>query len=340
MRFHSYMLSLAVAALASGGFPAAAFAATGAEARAEVQRAREGADGLRTQQHQLRTELNEVAGRIEELKAQQRGRLLPGGELPALLRRSQELSGSLTAVEASLARAEAEVQQRSAALVDALDGEVEAARASLDSSSREARRGLMEKIRALRRERDQLRSQLPAGRLPQVKGQDSDDPVDLLEQADTLRDTQDKVAARLKALDRRIAELKREQELDRRMGEFLDEEHAFDERDRRFGGARETGGQVELQSFPGPEGVPRGAPGTADGQTGTTAFGDRDGSGALRGTARDARGQPQMGLGSSLPPGGDDELSALTKQRQELEAMSKELGVRAGDLERRARELK
>src|SRR5258706_516234 len=82
---------------------------------------------------------------------------------------------------------------------------------------------LLARMRALRKERDQVRAQLPAARLPQVKAEASDDPADLLEQADALRDTQDKVASRLKALERRIVEVKRERELDRRMGEFLGE---------------------------------------------------------------------------------------------------------------------
>src|SRR5512140_3612782 len=115
MRSTSYIVALAV--LASSG---AALALPAAEARAQAQRARDGAQALRQQQSQLRSELDEVAGRIQELKAQQRGRLLPGGELSQLLRRSQELSGSLTDVESGLARAEVDVQQKTGALVDAL----------------------------------------------------------------------------------------------------------------------------------------------------------------------------------------------------------------------------
>lgn len=322
MRSGSYILACVLLAFSAG-----AFAATAADARVQVQRAREGSQGLRFQQSQLRSELNEVAGRIEELKAQQRGRLLPGSELSGLLRRSQELSGSLTAVEAALARADAEVQQRSAALADALDGELEAARTSFDRVPRGERRALLDRMRALQRERDQLRSQLPASRFPRMKPQDSDNPTDLLEQADALRDTQDKVAARLKALDRRIAELKRERELDRRMGEFLGDEQAFDERDRRLVGSGST-----VPPPPDPRGpVVFSAQSAPDGP-------DTSGTSTRAGSARD--GQPEVRIGSGLAPGSDEDLAALARQRRELEAMSKELGARAGELERRARELK
>src|SRR5262245_45940985 len=316
MRSASYIVAIALFA-ASG----AARALPAAEARQQAQRARDGAQTLRQQQSHLRTELNEVASRIQELKASQRGQLIPGGELASLLRRSQELSGSLTEVESSLARAEGEVAQASGALVDALDEELELLRDAFDRAGRDARRDLLERMRALRRERDQIRAQLPAGQLPSVKGVPSDDPTDLLEQADALRDTQDKVAARLKPVERRIAQLKRERELDRRMGEFLGEEQAFDERDRRFGGSPATRDNPQF--------------GAATIEKIETASPT---GGALRAPSRD--GQPQVGIGSGPALGGDDELSSLLKQQQEMEAMSKELGQRAGELERRARELR
>ena len=329
MRFFSYILASFLLA------PGSAVAAGAAEARLEVQRAREAAQGSRWQQAQLRGELNEVAGRIQELKAQQRGRLLPGGELSEQLRRSQELSSALTEVEAALARAEGEVQQRSGALVDALDGELDSVRAAFDGAGREERRALLGRMRALRLERDQARAQLPEARLPQVKGEDSDDPADLLEQADALRDTQDKVAVRLKALGRRIAELERERELDRRMGEFLGDEQAFDERDRRLVGNGVAGLQADAREPMGPLGPvtisTASLPETKD-------PGSPPGGAARGGPARD--GQPQVGMGATLPEGGDEDLAAVLKQRQELEALSRDLGARAGELERRARELK
>jgi len=319
MRSVSHIVALAF--LACSG---AALALPAAEARAQVQKAGDAAQALQQQQSRLKSELNEVAGRIQELKAQQRGRLIPGGELPELLRRSQELSGSLTEVEANLSRAEGEVVQKRGALAEALDGEMDAARAAFDQAGRDERRSLLERMRALRKERDQVRAQLPAAGLPQVKAEASDDPADLLEQADALRDTQDKVAARLKALEKRIAEVKRERELDRRMGEFLGEEQAFDERDRRLATSPAAGDGRDAR-LPNAE---RTEP--VFGATGPTAQ-----SFQPRSPAKD--GQPQVGVGGAAGPGDGDDLDALLRQQKELEAMSKELGARAGELERRAR---
>lgn len=327
MRSVSYIAVLAF--LATSG---AALALPAAEARAQVQKAKDAAEALKQQQTQLKSELNEVAGRIQELKAQQRGRLIPGGELSGLLRRSQELSGALTEVEANLSRAEGEVLQGRGALAEALDGEMDAARAAFDRAGRDDRQALLERMRALRKERDQVRAQLPAARLPQVKAEASDDPADLLEQADALRDTQDKVAARLKALEKRISEVKRERDLDRRMGEFMGDEQAFDERDRRLatsptggaGAARDTRLPSTEQSEP--------VFSTAKLDNQTYPGGPR--------SAVTKDGQPQVGVGGASGPAGDDELSALLRQQKELEAMSRELGARAGELEQRARDLK
>jgi hypothetical protein len=323
MRSTSYIVALAF--LACSG---AALALPAAEARAQVQKARDGAQALRDQQTRLRSELNEVAGRIQELKAQQRGRLIPGGELSGLLRRSQELSGTLTDVEANLSRAQGEVLERRGALAEALDAEMDAARAQFDRAGRDERRTLLERMRALRKERDQVRAQLPAARLPQVKAEASDDPADLLEQADALRDTQDKVAARLRALEKRISEVKRERELDRRMGEFLGEEQAFDERDRRLATSPDMADGVHDARLPSNE---RTEPVFNVG----SILQNHPGASFRSPAVKD--GQPQVGVGAGSIPAGDDDLSALLRQQKELEAMSKELGARADELERRAR---
>ena len=323
MRSVSHIVALAFLALSG-----AADALPAAEVRAQVQRARDGAQALRHQQGRLRGELSEVAGRIQELKAQKRGQLIPGGELSSLLRRSQELSGALTEVESGLARAEGEVAQQSSALVDALDEELEAARAAFDRAGRDERRALLERMRTLRRERDQARSQLPAGQLPKVKDAPSDDPTDLLEQADALRDTQDKVAARLKALERRLSQLKRERDMDRRMGEFLGEEQVFDERDRRLATSPSTTARDPQIETTLPPMVP----------TAGAFSGQMD---SERSALRPRDGQPQqVGIAAGASLTGDEEMAALVKQQKELEAMSKELGARAGELEKRARELK
>ena len=90
-------------------------------------------------------------------------------------------------------------------------------------------------MRALRAERDAVRAALPAAQVPALlPAPSSDDPEELLEQADALRDAGDKVKQRLAALESRIAEAREERDLDRRMGDFLGEGAMFDEQDRRL----------------------------------------------------------------------------------------------------------
>ena len=71
------------------------------------------------------------------------------------------------------------------------------------------------KMRSVRQERDQVRSMLPAAKVPALEAlRPSDDPEDLLEQADLLKDNEDKVRRQLQGLEKRIAEAKEERDLD------------------------------------------------------------------------------------------------------------------------------
>src|SRR5579872_5730994 len=110
--------ALALALLA--GLPA--WAASALEAAKEgATSAREKVTEVRGRQMSLRQELNQLASRIEALKAAQKGALLPGGELERSLQRSQELSGLLTDTARELSSAETASQQQSVALLAALN---------------------------------------------------------------------------------------------------------------------------------------------------------------------------------------------------------------------------
>ena len=136
-------------------------------------------------------------------------------------------------------------------------------------------------------------------------------------------------ASRLKTVERRIAEVKREREMDRRQGEILGEEQAFDERDRRLATSPTSGPSQPRDAL-----LP---PTDQSEPIFPLIFGQVQGNPHPPAT-RD--GHTQVGAGTVPGPAGDDELSALLRQQKELEAMSKELGSRAGELEQRARELK
>jgi prefoldin subunit 5 len=347
------------------------WAASGLDAlRSEAQTGRAQVRELRERQQSLRAELNTLAGRIEQLKAEQRGRLVAGPELETALRRSQDLSGQLTGLAQSLAGAESEAERRNLALHSALSDELARVRAAWDATSdREARSRLIARMRGLRAERDAVRSALPPSRVPALNpAEASDDPEDLLEQADALRDSEDKVRQRLQALRARITEVREERELDRRMSDFLGEESMFDEQDRhmrlRFNASTRSisvdasprrGGSLFApgDSFAGdPVGPPAsGDPTPGSGGTGTPHPGtptppvDTDESPTesyqpYSHRATDSR--PQVGTvrAQALASDNLDDLRSLEQEAKQLESLARELDSRADSLERRARELR
>jgi len=259
--------------LASGG----AWAASALEAnRAQAEGAHAAVVGVRDHQAALRLELNQLAARIETLKAARRGALRPGSELEADLRHSQELSGALSDLARQLSTAEQTAERANAALLGALSQSLQELKARLESSSdRETRRALMTQMRSLRAEREQVRAQLPLTAIPSLDANTADAPEELLEQADAVRDSEDKVRSRMQALKARIQELKEERELDTRMSDFMGEQALFDEQDRRLRKAESDSRSNLPASLPAPQtagatspgngftGAPPAAPGPA-----------------------------------------------------------------------------
>ena len=150
---------------------APAWAASALDApRAEAGQARARVRELRESQQALRGELNTLAGRIEQLKAEQRGRLAAAPELDKALRRSQELSGQLTGLAQALAGAESEAERRHLALHTLLSDELARVRAAWDATTdRQARAGLLERMRTLRTEPALIHSRLPSAGVSVVR---------------------------------------------------------------------------------------------------------------------------------------------------------------------------
>ncbi len=327
---------------------APAWGATSLEAnRAEAQAARQKVNDIRARQMSLRKELNQVAARIQTLKAQEKGALLTGGELDSSLRRSQELSGLLTTAAQELSLAEAGSERGQLALLESLSAELDALRSQWDrAGDRGARSRIVERMRGLREERDQVRALLPASKLPALTSKGSEDPEDLFEQADALRDSEDKVRQKMVALRGRIDELREERELDERMSDFLGDESLFDEQDRRL--RRASVREMSRGSGPplvgdAPEGgaqslAPPGEEISVSG-TGETAAPSRTVS--ITQVARGADSRPQVGGPQALLLENADaaDLDALKKQLAELEALSKQLRERADRMEAEAKEL-
>jgi prefoldin subunit 5 len=340
------------------------WALTGLESvRAKAQAARTEVRTLRERQQALRGELNGLAERIETLKAERQGKLTSSAELDQALKRSQELSGTLTGLAQSVAGAEGESERAHVALHAALSEELTRVKAAWDSTQdRQERARLVSRMRELRAERDAVRAALPASQVPALGRADaSDDPEDLLEQADALRDSEDKVKQRLKALKARITEVREERDLERRMNDFLGEEAMFDEQDRRLRLRVNSNQAVEVEQTPvsrgGPTfggapqsdmpapvtvGSPSPQPPSAPSTPGMPAEIDNGAGGetaAPPARASDHRPQVNPIRAQQLAAGDFDDLATLEAEAKKLESLARELDSRASTLERRVREL-
>jgi hypothetical protein len=214
-----------------------AWAATGIEAmRANAAGLRNQVSQLRSEQLSKRNELSQISSRIEALKSRSKGALLAGSELDQSLKRSQELSGALTELAQKMSAREAELESANMALLDGLSAELTRLRGEFDrQTDRAARKGVIEQLRRVRAERESVRAALPAGKIPSLDTlRPTDDPEELLEQADLLRDNEEKLRREIKTLDARIAQRREEIELDRRVHRFMGEESMFDDQDRRL----------------------------------------------------------------------------------------------------------
>lgn len=337
---------------------APAWAAGSLDALREAARSgRDMLNRVKAEQLTRRSELSVLSQQIERLKTSAKGRLLRGSELDAALKKSQELSATLTALARVASARQADSDQASLTLLDALTEELTRLRGELDrQTERPARRAILASLRQLRVEREAVRASLPAARLPALEAlKPTDDPEELLEQADLLRDNQEKVAKELKGLEQRIAERRQEIDLDRRLKHFLDEESMFDDQDRRLRveriasitvGQPSTGaGSFESQDP---------APGVIDIAPGSqypTAFGEN----AAADTASSPTSGPPAGppnrrpiqnvsgtdrrpaLENSRPLDVDhDDLDRLEQERAKLKGFSEALGRQAAALEARS----
>jgi uncharacterized coiled-coil DUF342 family protein len=306
-----------------------------AVARSGTSAAQIRVDQIQVRQAALQTQMDQLSARITALKSQQRGALLPGSELSDALRRSQELSGALSEAAKALSGARTEAEQDQAMLVGQLSRALEELKGRWDNASREERQGLLTQMRALRSEREQLRARLPAAAVPALGTPASDDPTELLEQADALRDSEDKVRHRMEQIQGRLKDLKEERELDRRMNAFLGQEAIFDEQDRRLRGSLD---QESLQSGRSnsiasggmnPQGLGGAAP-SGNSVPGPNTFSSQSAR------AEDAR--PDVGGVTKGAAEGDD-LKSLEAQLQQLGAAAGQLEQKAHELEARARQL-
>jgi hypothetical protein len=340
----------------------AAMGASSLEAlRAQASAARVSVNQTRGEQMKDQAELNALGTRIERLKAQAKGKLLPGSELDEALKRSQELSGALTSLAGTISSKETELETANLSLLSALSDSLASLRAQFDrQTDREARKVLIAKMRDLRHERETVRAMLPPAKLPALDGlKDSDDPEDLLEQADLVKDNEDKVRNQLRTLEKRIAEAKAERDLDSRVRQFMGDDALFDEQDRRLRLHRES---VEAAASPstsrvtaGPDSTKTAAdgftqnpsaipPGSGGANPNGSSFDSQPtptpgGAPAVR-TSNAADARPVVGSDHVAGHGDDDDLEDLEIQRAKLKGLAEELKARADALQKKAAQLR
>lgn len=342
--------ALAVSLLVAAG---PVFAANALEtARAEAKSARAKLYETKSRQQALRSELNQVSGRIEAMKAKGQT-FLQNPELDAQLRRSQELAATLTELAQSMSGLEAKSQASASALLTVLNDELNRLRNELDrSTDRNARKAAISQIRALRAEREQLRGQLPATAVPALNDSGSDDPEELLEQADALRDSEDKLRAQMKQLQARLQEAKEEQELDRSIDNFARDDAMFDDSDRRLRLTKSQSTKLTVERAPPLNGDALG--GNREAAAPASGFGtnapqsdfsnppndqsaSNPGDREFNSTSRAADALPQVGKVAPTSAESED-VASLEVQLKKLQRQADELKARADQLEKKASE--
>jgi hypothetical protein len=256
----------------------------------------------------------------------------------------------LTSLAKAVATAQAQAERADAALDAGLSEAISKARADWEhSSDRNTRHGLLAQIRTLKVERDQRRARIPTQAVPTIEpAKPSDDPEDLMEQADVLLDAQDKVQKQLVAVDLRLAQVREERDLDRRMTEFLADELIFDEQDRRLRGREASGiASTDQPANPGNTSGPRvtggGPSGQGAGSRGAATSGPEV-DGPRSANAFNLPIRPPVANAHDAAKGtqaGDaDSLEALESQRSQLSSLAQQLKAQAQALADRARSLK
>ncbi len=213
--------------------------------RVDIERLEEAGSVLSAERERLVRALEAGANRIQRHKeTHDAGGIIPDLDLQRMLAESRELSEQLAELDRQLGslenakrRARSYLLTRYEKLVEQL---AEEARRS-EPRQRDELLGLLSRVRV---ERDALRDKPAAAPLPAERfGDDSllgsEDPEELSERADAVRDEQDRLRRELSRLDRALAQQQADRRLELEMRDFLSERSVFgeDSRTLRAGGS-------------------------------------------------------------------------------------------------------
>lgn len=209
------------------------------ELRVEIKRldlARQAVLQVKNQQDaQLRALSAKITQKKDE-RAQSKAQLLPSFELNRLLQQSQSLSASLTSLNRevkALNQVRNERSRRLAVLVDAWIKHVETSLAEAPAAQKKTLWQTLSRLHQERRQLQQSMTKTPdTGLLERSDLLASEDPEELGERLDAVRDEQDRLRKHLGRLQKRIDQRRNARRLEREMTDFLDDQDLFGERSR------------------------------------------------------------------------------------------------------------
>jgi hypothetical protein len=176
-----------------------------------------------------------LAREIEQLKSKHDlNRLMPAFELQGKLRQAIEISASLTLLNRELESLEKTRQEHLGQLLTAYDRIILAIVIQIRSDPEKKRKDYVLNLSAYRQKRQRVRTGIHLFRTSMTLQDhthllNSNDPDELKERADAIRDEQDHIKAELRKLDGHLADLEADKRLDQEMNDFIGDQDIFDE---------------------------------------------------------------------------------------------------------------
>jgi len=214
--------------------------------RLEIERLDDARKEVVLQRTQLAGRLAKLSQQIKLRKAgRKEGGILPDLPLQEMLRRSRELSDTLTLITREMEALNQARKDRLQKLSLIYDRLVDRTARSIRRASGARKAELLKSLAEFRTQRDMVRRELvPHSKArPPIRTDEmlaSDDPDELRERADAVRDEQDRLRRRLERLDRRIAQVQADRRLEREMQDFQEDQALFGEEGRILGVTRST----------------------------------------------------------------------------------------------------
>ncbi len=212
--------------------------------RQKVAQAHSRKETLRSQRQSLEKSLEQLADRIEQEKKSRGSNWFVHSDLYRLLEKSQEISSQIIKLVQAENHVLEELKAHKEKLVEQLGIELEEYRKQLKQAGQaigqtqtinQERWGLLSQIRVLSAERSKMLEAIAAVPTePLVVVKSEDDPEKLRELADAFLDYEDKLRREEQLLSQRIEVLEKERDLERRMGELMEEDSLWGENDRRI----------------------------------------------------------------------------------------------------------